>query len=212
MDRISFTLVSEGTSDKALIPHITWLLEQNGISIPIDSEWADWRHLPEVPKKLHEKIKTSFELYPCDILFVHRDSDREPPQHRRNEIDNAIESAFNEIKPQYVCVIPIKMQEAWLLFDEKAIRRASANPYGKVKLNLPKLRSIERIANPKEILHDIIRQASELSGRHLRKLSLSHCASQISVNIEDFSPLRSLSAFQQLENDIKQVVKNLNAN
>lgn len=212
MDRISFTLVSEGPSDRALIPHITWLLEQNGINIPIDSEWADWRYLPETPKGLSEKIKISIELYPCDIFFIHRDSDREPPQNRRNEIEEAVEIVFKSAKPIYVCVVPVKMQEAWLLFNEDAIRRASANPYGKVKLNLPKLKSVERIANPKSFLHNLIRQASELHGRHLRKLSLSHCASQISLNIEDFSPLRGLSAFQQLENDIKQVVKNLKVN
>jgi hypothetical protein len=209
MDRISFTLVSEGPSDRALIPHITWLLEQNGINTPIDSEWADWRYLPETPKNLSEKIKISIELYPCDILFIHRDSDREPPENRRNEIEEAVEIAFNNAKPVYVCVVPIKMQEAWLLFNEDAIRRASANPYGKIKLNLPKLKSVERIADPKSFLHDLIRQASELQGRHLRRLSLSHCASQISLNVKDFSPLRSLSAFQQLEKDINQVVKKL---
>jgi hypothetical protein len=206
MDRLSYTLVSEGSSDRALIPHLTWLLSQNGVNVPIDSEWADWRYLPKAPRGLVEKIKVSFELLPCDILFIHRDSDREPLRNRREEIENAINMAFGEIKPNYVCVIPIRMQEAWLLFDESAIRRSSGNPHGKVRLNLPKMNRIESLANPKALLHDIIRRASELSGRHLRQLSLSHCSVQISQNIEDFSPLRRLIAFQELEDNIKQVV------
>jgi hypothetical protein len=209
MDRISFTLVSEGTSDKALIPHLKWLLEQNGVSIPIDSEWADWRFLPNPPKGLSNKIKTGIELYPCDILFVHRDSDREPFENRKAEINQAIMNAFGEDKPPFVCVIPVKMLEAWLLFDESAIRRASGNPFGKVNLDLPKIKHIEGIGRPKELLEELIIKASELQGRHLRKLNLSHCKAQISQNIEDFSLLRGLSAFQELENDIMNVVNSL---
>jgi hypothetical protein len=206
MDRISFTLVSEGSSDRALIPHLTWLLEQNGIDIPIESEWADLRFLPERPRGLIEKIRFGFELYPCDLLFVHRDSDRETIGNRKNEIENAISEAFNEESPVYVCVIPVRMLEAWLLFDENAIRRASGNPNGNVRLNLPRLNRIERIANPKNLLYDLLQSASELHGRHLRRLNLSHSISQISQNISDFSPLRELNAFQTLENDIEQVV------
>ncbi len=211
MDKISFTLVSEGTSDKALIPHLIWLLEQNGVTIPIDSEWADWRFLPKPPKGLPEKIKKSLELYPCDILFIHRDSDNEPPENRRTEIDRAIETAFKTNKPLYVCVIPVKMLESWLLFDEKAIRRASGNPFGKTQLDLPKIKHIERLGRPKERLEEFIISASELQGRHLRKLKsdLSHCKSQISQYIEDFSPLRKLDAFNELEDDIKKIVKTL---
>lgn len=209
MDKVSYTLVSEGSSDRALIPHLTWLLRQNGVNVPIESEWADLSRLPEKPKGLLEKIKSSYELYPCDLLFIHRDSDREPIVNRKNEIKNAVAKAFSETNPFYVCVIPVRMQEAWLLFDENAIRRASANPNGKVKLNLPKLKDTEKITNPKILLNNLIKDASELHGRHLKRLNLSHSVSQISQNISDFSPLRKLSAFRLLENDIRQVVKKL---
>lgn len=209
MDRLSFTLVSEGSSDRALIPHLTWLLEQNGIQTPIDSEWADLRFLPEKPQGLIEKIKVSFELYPCQILFIHRDSDRESVDSRKNEIENAVAEAFGENPPVFICVVPVRMQEAWLLFDESAIRRAAGNPRGNIRLNLPGLSSIERIANPKNLLHGLLKNASELHGRHLRRLNFSHSASQVSQNIDDFSPLRRLSAFQLLENDIQQVVNQI---
>jgi len=206
MDKISYTLVSEGPSDRALMPHLTWLLRQNGISIPIESEWADLSRVPKKPKRLVEKIKVSYELYPCDLLFVHRDSDGQPIINRRNEIEQAVIEAFNKKNPFYVCVIPVREQEAWLLFDENAIRRASGNPYGKVRLDLPKLNSIERIADPKILLNNLIKEASELPGRHLRRLNLSHSVSQISQNINDFTPLRKLKAFQSLENNIQEVV------
>ena len=206
MNRISYTLVSEGSSDRALIPHLTWLLEQNGIEIPIDYKWADFSFVKNKPKGLIEKIKVGFDLYPSDILFVHRDSDRESIKNRKSEIENAVVEVFKDKHPIYICVIPVRMQEAWLLFDVNAIRRASANPRGRVKLDLPKLKNVEKIADPKSLLNELIQKASELHGRHLRRLNLSHSVSQVSQNITDFSPLRELNAFQILESDIQQVV------
>ena len=41
-----------------------------------------------------------------------------------------------------VLVIPIRMMEAWLLFEEQCIRQAAGCPRGKVPLGLPKLTMI----------------------------------------------------------------------
>lgn len=35
MDKLRYTLVSDGSSDAALIPILHWLLKQNGVSCPI---------------------------------------------------------------------------------------------------------------------------------------------------------------------------------
>jgi hypothetical protein len=213
MTSLRFTLLTDGSSDKALIPHLTWLLKENGVSVPIYSEWAELRHLPIVPKGLSEKITKSLELYPCDLVFIHRDAEKEPSENRKTEIATAL-SELSEVRgmevPVSVCVISIRMLEAWLLSDEQAIRRASGNPYGKTSLGLPKLNQIEDLKDPKETLRDILRTASELSGRRLRKLNFSNCVSQISEYIEDFSPLRNLSAFTRLEDDIKTVIEEQN--
>lgn len=208
MNNISFTLISEGSSDKALIPHLTWLLEQNGVEFPIYSEWADLSFVREKPNGLAEKIRVSFELYPCDVLFIHRDTDRDSITNRKSEIIAAISEAFDEL-PLYVCVIPVRMLEAWLLFDKNAIRRAVGNPNGTVDLNLPKLNQIERIADPKSLLNEMLKEASELSGRHLKRLNISHSVSQISQYIEDFSSLRNLEAFVALENDIIEFINKI---
>ena len=100
------------------------------------------------------------------------------------------------------------MLEAWLLFDKDAIRHASGNSDGIIKINLPKLKNAESLKDPKETLFNVLRIASEKSGRKLKQLNsdmpvLRHRVSEL---IEDFSPLRSLQAFQQLELDIKQII------
>ncbi len=211
MKFFNFTLLSDGSSDKALIPHLTWLLKQNGLTLPIVPSWADLSRLREKPVGLLQRIERSLELYPCDLLFIHRDAERENPNNRGEEIAVALLNVNEQtITPPSVCVIPVRMQEAWLLFDEPAIRRATGNPHGKINLNLPKMKTIENLPDPKETLYNLLRIASEKGGRKLRQFNVRHSAGQVSEFIEDFSPLRSLSAFRQLEKDIKATIENNN--
>ena len=208
MKFFNFTLLSDGSSDKALIPHLTWLLRQNGLTLPIVSAWADLSRLREKPAGLLQRIERSIELYPCELLFIHRDAEKENPDKRREEISEALANLNDKtVKPPSVCVVPVRMQEAWLLFDELAIRRASGNPYGSSNLDLPKLKKVEGLPDPKETLYDLLRTASEKIGRRLKQFSVRHSAGQVSEFIEDFSPLRKLSAFSQLENDIKETIE-----
>lgn len=209
MNFFTFTLLSDGSSDKTLIPHLIWLLKQNGIKLPIVSNWADLSRLREKPNGFSEKIERSIELYPCDLFFIHRDAEREPPENRRAEIAEALMNLNENLKkPSFICVIPVRMSEAWLLFNENAIRRAAGNSDGKVKMNLPKLKNTESLPDPKEVLFDAIRIASEKSGRKLKELNkdLPNLRYRVSDLLEDFSPLRSLTAFQQLETDIKNLI------
>ncbi|HLM01650.1 MAG TPA: hypothetical protein VK400_11395, partial [Pyrinomonadaceae bacterium] len=184
----------------------------NGVKKTIYSEWAELRHLLPVPRGLVEKIEKTIELYPCDLLFIHRDAEKESLDNRRQEIKDALAklNAKNLEIPVSICVIPIRMQEAWLLFDVAAIRRASGNPNGNLEIDLPKLKFIENIPDPKEVLYQFLREASERTGRRLKKFNVRHSAGQVSQFIQDFSPLRTLSAFQQLEEDIKEIINNQN--
>jgi len=195
-----------------LIPHIRWLLRQNGISNPIEVNWADLRHLPKSSeiKGLSKKISLALELYPCDFLFIHRDSDNTSVEEREAEILNAIKD-IERIKPNYfVCVIPVRETEAWLLFDENAIRRAAGNPNGDEPLELPKLKDIENLADPKQLLNDKLKIASGRKGRRLAKFNVGHSVILISEFIEDFSPLRSLPAFNRLETMVKKRISEIN--
>lgn len=100
------------------------------------------------------------------------------------------------------------MTEAWLLFDEPAIRLAAGNPNGKIPLDMPQISIIEEIPDPKEFLFQMLREASGLSGRRLKKFNTGECRIRITELISDFSPLRQLSAFQRLEIDILRLKQN----
>src|SRR5947209_4717743 len=145
MSDLRYTLLTDGSSDRVLIPLLTWLLRTNGVNQAIQSEWADFRHLRVKPRDLAARITLSLKLYPCELLFVHRDAETEPRESRIVEISRAIDDAANTglvSFPPTICVIPVRMQEAWLLFDVAAIRRAAGNPHGQENLILPQLNRI----------------------------------------------------------------------
>lgn len=78
MTELRYTLLSDGSSDEVLLPILTWLLRTNGVQCAIQPAWADLRRLRQPPSKLSGRIKTSIDLFPCDLLFVHRDTESAP--------------------------------------------------------------------------------------------------------------------------------------
>lgn len=209
MKELSYTLLSDGSSDKALMPILTWLLRENQVNCSIQPQWADLRRLREVPKTLAQKIIKSLELYPCDLLFIHRDAEKEPRENRVIEICKALEEVQKSVivPPVYICVIPVRMLETWLLFNESAIRNAAGNPRGKEQLQIPDIRKLQQLPDPKNVLHQLILTASGLTGRRLKQFNVHESIHRLADLIDDFSPLRTLSAFQELEVEIQQVVE-----
>ena len=212
MEEISYTLLSDGSSDRCLLPVINWLLKNYFPDCAINEQWADFRNLPKPPKKLSERISYSYELYPADILFIHRDAEKEPIENREKEVNNALKANKKKIplsKPKIIILVPVRMQEAWILIDEKAIRKAAGNPNGQVKLNLPEIKKLEKIPDPKKVLHDLLRKASELKGRRIKSFNTSIKVYIIADSIQKFSLLRALNAFQHFEKQIGNLQKKL---
>lgn len=206
MTDLTFTLLADGASDAALIPILTWTLRQRMPGCAMQAEIADLRRMPNPPRDLPTRIQEALNLYPCDVLFVHRDAENQDPERRYCEIKEAIERLAPRIpRPRCVCVVPVRMQEAWLLIDPAAIRRAAGNPNGTAEIVLPAAASIESIPDPKERLYELLKIASELSGRRLKKFRPERCAHLIAENILDFLPLRQLPAFRRLEADIVRI-------
>src|SRR5689334_24045405 len=98
------------------MPVLSCLCKVNGIACAIQGEWADLRQMRHPPAGLTARIGKAVELYPCELLFVHRDAEGVPYDSRRNEVREAVTTAvFEGIQPPAsVCVIPVRMQEAWL--------------------------------------------------------------------------------------------------
>jgi len=205
---IRYTLLGDGSSDRTLLKIIKWILSDRLPNIPVTETFANFNFLHKPPRMLEERIIKALELWPCDILFIHRDAEQ------TKDIDDILKSRNNEIRIaalnagcKYVAIIPVKMMETWLLTDEKAILKAAGNANNLIQL--PKIIKLETLANPKEELHEQLKKASGLKGRRLDSFNVHQAVHLVAEHTTDFSSLRQLKAFKSFEEDLVLVLKEL---
>ena len=197
-----YTLIAEGPSDRALMPIIDWALRQNA-SVRFTGSRASLRFLDPAPRGLEARVATALELYPCDLLLVHRDGNTVGRAGRAAEIRAALGAQTA------VCVVPVRSTETWLLFDETALRLAARRPNGRVQIDLPRLARLEALAQPKQELQSLLRLASEARGRRRKKFNTSEALQRLATLIPDFSALRGLSAFAAFEEELRRELARL---
>ncbi|MBI5433597.1 MAG: hypothetical protein HZA52_12275 [Planctomycetes bacterium] len=200
---IRAALLTDGSSDQILKWPLRWLVERCTVD-PVEVDWVDVRGRVSPPVNLAARIKAALQISECQLLFVHRDAERQDPELRYVEISEAIGSAVG-----HVCVVPVRMQEAWLLHDENRLREAAGRPTSNEPLGLPSLDRVESLADPKSCLHDALRKASGAKGRRAKDFRPEAAAYRLAELIEDWTPLRRLRAFRRVEDDTRSALARL---
>ncbi|WP_132980417.1 MULTISPECIES: DUF4276 family protein [Pigmentiphaga] len=196
MKTLTVTLLTDGTSDRTLLPIVQFLLDA----------WSPLPHRTLFAEGLHSgalkfRIPRVIELFPCDLLFIHRDAEREPLEQRVQEIRTALAESASHFP--HICLVPVRMTESWLLLDELAIRSAAGNPDGRIPLKLPKAVAVEELADPKGKLFESLATAAEVTGRHRRRFSPEAARHRV-AEIFDPGMLRQLASFQFAEDQVKE--------
>lgn len=205
MLQLRVTICGDGPSDRALVEPTRWLIEETAREGAVRFEVVFADGAKATP--LRSRLSSSLELYPCDVLVVHRDAEREPAERRLREIEDARSSA--RIDKPLVPVVPVRMTEAWLLFDELAIRRAADNPNGTVDLELPPIHKLESVPDPKELLRQALERASEKRGRRLKmfRAEIAARVRRVAQLIESYAPLRAVGSFARFERDLRAAIE-----
>lgn len=165
MNSRTFTglFVAEGSSDAPLAGIVESLFLDRGFMVRLSA--PDFSLLDRTPKDVRSRVSAGLALIGdgADVVVVHRDADNAGADARLNEIEKAVQDAGRDFA--LVPVIPIRMTEAWLLLDERAIRQVAGNPNGRMRLDLPTPREVEHVADPKTRLRDCLLAASGTAGR-----------------------------------------------
>jgi len=211
MKTLKYTLIADGSSDRILLNIIKWLLDDLYPTLPNEGAYADFRALPKPPNKsdIKKQIEVAREYYPFDILFYHRDAEsksKDIMERRTLEIQQHLTDEEQSIT---VCIIPIRMMEAWLLFDENAIKKAAGNRNYEGRINLPDLKKVENEKDPKILLYNLLKTVSGRKGRNLKRFNTAYHTHLVAENIDDFNPLRELSAFRFFEQNLRNTIDTL---
>lgn len=199
MKRVTATLVTDGSSDKLLVPLIELLFAEH-------SEFAYQVNcavgLPPVTRGLKARIDSALQLFPCDFLFVHRDAEGEDASFRQKEIEASwLDKGQTAV---LICVIPVRMTEAWLLTNHQPIRSAVGNANGTESLGLPTAKDIESDSDPKATLFEALKKASGLNATRKRRFNPHQYRHRVSEHTDDLEPLRKLRSFRHLEVQIQR--------
>jgi hypothetical protein len=210
MSELTYTFIGDGSSDKALMNIIRWLINDIYPELPVSEHYADFRHFPNPPNKgdVFNQINFAEEYYPFDVLIYHRDAEENTKsiiQKRKEEVYSAIK-ANQELVSKVVCVVPIVMMESWLLFNETSIKKASGNKNYSGSMELPSISKVEAINDPKTYLHNLLKTVSCKKKRNLKQFNVHEAVHLVAENINDFSPLRQLTSFQCFEQDLKNCI------
>lgn len=65
------------------------------------------------------------------------------------------------------------------------------------------------MTEPKSFLHNLLKEVSGLKSRQLKNFNVQQAVHLVVENINDFSSLRQLSAFNKFEENLKNIIINL---
>lgn len=206
MREIRFALLSEGTSERPLVDHLVTLCVRGGFAA--SGEWPDLRRFA-AGKDVGAQLRCLLEFDDrFDLIFIHRDADDRSDAHARGLV--AAGSAAFENRIRAVPIIPIQEIEAWLLLDERAIRRAARNGTGREPLELPKPSRIEDRANPKEVLIDALEKAAKPGrDRSTIRRDFPRLRRELLENLDLDGPIQQLTAWQNLLRDLNAALAEL---
>ena len=189
--QLTFAVVADGKTDRLLVPIIEWAIHRLDPEVEIlEPEFR--RRSGSVAEFLNAYDSSAM------LIFVHRDAENRLLDDRLTEFESVS-------RIDVVPVIPVRMSEAWILFDESAIARAAGSPSAKV--SAPRLSEIEGIADPKDLLERLLFEAAgSPSGRRGKVFRRSLVERRVSVagHIGDFRPLESLRAFQRFQSALAE--------
>jgi hypothetical protein len=192
-------LLVDGASDKGLGDHVRALARHHGVHLVVTTPEFEWM-TPPPGRRVHERLGCVLRSDPdFDVLLVHRDAEAQEPEQRFREIEAGMETAG--VAWPCVPVVPVRMTEAWLLLDEKAIRNVAGRPTGTEPLGLPEPNRAEDLPDPKETLKGALEKACGLSGRRLKKFKrdFESNRAQLLAMLDREGPVRQLRAWRALE-------------
>jgi hypothetical protein len=149
---------------------------------------------------LETRLPQAVSLFPCDLLLVHRDAEGASPDEREAEVTRALHNT--NVQVLHVCVVPVRMTEAWLLVNANAIRAAVGNPNGHADLHLPAPAQVESVS-AKDRLTTALEAAKELGVNRRRRFQPLRYRHRVAEEILRLTELRTLPSFQRFERDLR---------
>ncbi|WP_089156902.1 DUF4276 family protein [Micromonospora sp. NBS 11-29] len=175
MRYLTSALVSEGVTDDQFLPRLL----VRALTEICQSEFEDAVEVADVQPLRERKgpcsvadVISLVEQNPASfsLVFFHHD---QGASAERVDVEwlQPLRSLWGDRAEQLVAVVPVRETEAWLLADGDALRSALGVRWTDAEMGLPvQPRRVERIADPKKALNDIMARVSRSTTDHFGQL------------------------------------------
>jgi hypothetical protein len=104
---LRYALIAEGNTDHVLIAILEWLFATHQPDIILDADAPFYAGGTVEQRFRHARSEPNL-----DFLFIHRDTDRETLEKRREEISELAAQYWADRQTPVICIIPVRMTEA----------------------------------------------------------------------------------------------------
>jgi hypothetical protein len=223
---LSLALYAEGPSDNRFLPLIIERTAQNIIDqykLKGLHEDVDLSGVKIISKQQGKRdvciLSAAREACKYNALIVHSDADDKTSERAHKErIQPGFDLVLKLKSTEKVCeylipLIPVQMTEAWMLADGKALLNTIGADRSSQSPRLPKVSEIERDANPKHTLNEILRTAnlnrsSSKRSSYRRKLDVNDCYEPL-ASIIDLSKLALVPSYKAFRNDLTEALASI---
>lgn len=144
-------------------------------------------------------------------LVVHTDADKDTYQERMNNKIIPAQNALNELDDDYckllTPIIPVRMIEAWMLADKELLKSQIGTYKSDTDLGIN--RDPETIADPKHVIEEAIRIATEHLPKRRQRLSISDLYAIIGDTVS-LTELEKLDSYRKFQDAVRDTYRALN--
>ncbi len=165
--------------------------------------------------RIQEIRQAAAKAYGYNILIIHADADYEVNEKAFQErINPGFESVkldkTEEFCKDLVAIVPIQMTEAWMLADKETLKEELGTQKNnrELGLNFP-LKQLEKIADPKSKIQEIMRIAFKDLPTRKRRMQISSLYSPLGQQVS-LEILEQLPSYLKFKADLTNVLIKLN--
>ncbi len=216
MSYLGMALYAEGPTDYRFLSPLLYRLCEDiclhrGRSVVEISEVQGLNH-PEAfkHKPREERILAAAQMARgawC-LLFIHADGESDAEHARLHQVAPAQRLLRQEMgsEGRSIAVVPVRETESWLLADGDALRSVFGTTLSDRQLGLPDVAQLEREIDPKIVLRHCFDKARPGARRRNQRETGYFQSLGEEIRLER---LRRLSAFQRLESELQQALREM---
>ncbi len=210
---------AEGTTDIRFLSKIILRTTEEIILNRSQSIISVLEPFPIEVKKTGDRIQeirqVAAKAYGYNILIIHADADYEIDEKAFKErINPGFESVkldkTEEFCKDLVAIVPVQMTEAWMLADKETLKEELGTQKNnrELGLNFP-LKQLEKIADPKSKIQEIMRIAFKDLPTRKRRMQISSLYSPLGQQVS-LEILEQLPSYLKFKADLTNVLIKLN--